>query len=93
MNKCVKIIFRINGTLQGAHAFIQKEARLYQLEGIVQIEGDDGEGSIVVCGDKQGVDTFVDLLHKGTKVCQLEDIQIEPFLKDKDYRGVFRVIE
>ncbi len=93
MNKCVKIAFMIKGTAQAAYAFIQKEARKFNLEGMVQIDGDNGQGTIVACGDKQAVDDFMDLLHKGTKGCELEDIQIEPFLKDKDYRGVFRIIE
>lgn len=93
MNKCVRIVFRIKGVALDACSFIQKEARKYSLEGMVQIEGDDGEGNLVACGHKQDVDDFVDILHKGTKGSSFEDIQIEPFLKDKDYRGVFRVIE
>lgn len=93
MNKCVKIVFLIKGTAQVAFNFIQKEARKFNLEGMVQIEGDDAEGNLIACGDKEAVDEFVDILHKGTKGCSIEDIQIEPFLKDKDYRGVFRVIE
>lgn len=93
MNKCVKIAFMIKGTAQSAYAFIQKEARKYNLEGLVQIDDDNAQGNIVACGEKQSVDDFVDLLHKGVKGCELEEIQIEPFLKDKDYRGVFRIIE
>jgi acylphosphatase len=93
MNKCIKLIFNLIGSAQLAYTFIQKEARKIGLEGMVTIESDDGRGTIIACGNKDMVDDFIDALHKGAKGCQLEDIEIEPFLKDKDYRGVFRIIE
>ena len=42
---------------------------------------------------KEGVDAFLDELHKSAGAAELKEIEIEPFLKDKDYRGVFRIIE
>ncbi len=93
MNKCLKITF--SGAMPEGflHNFIQKNAKKLNLEGTAQVVTSENKVRIVVCGDKDEVDQFIDLLHKGSGKVILEDIQIEPFLRDKDYRGVFRVIE
>jgi acylphosphatase len=71
---------------------IQHHARGFDLEGIVQPVGND-KVKIVVCGEKEQVDSFIDTLHKESTQADIHDIEIEPHVKDKDYRGVFRVIE
>jgi len=88
MNKCLKItitVERIDGFL---HTIVQRNARACGLEGMVQPKG-EGQVQIIVCGKKAKVDDFLDLLHKEP----LHSVEIEPFIKDRDYRGVFRVIE
>jgi acylphosphatase len=71
---------------------IQQHARELDLEGIVQpVEKD--KIKIVVCGKKDDVDSFVDVLHKESTQIPITDIEIEPHIKDRDYRGVFRIIE
>jgi acylphosphatase len=93
MNKCLKITFGADvpeGFLQN---FIQKTAKKFNLEGTVQMIPAEDRIKIVICGPKDKVDQFVDVLHKGSGKAVVDDIEIEPFLKDKDYRGVFRVIE
>ena len=52
-----------------------------------------GKVKIVACGIKDKMDTFIDILHQGSTASRPEDIEVEPFLKEKEYRGVFRVIE
>lgn len=92
MNKCIKIILKTelkDGFLQNV---IQKYARKYELEGVAERWSAD-EVKIIVCGEKGAVDSFVDSIHKEAPKQHVYDIEIEPFLKDKDYRGVFRVIE
>lgn len=93
MHKCLKITF--SGAIPEGflHNFIQKEAKKLNLEGMVQVIATENRIKIIVCGHKDAVDDFVDVLHKGSEKTILEGIQIEPFLKDRDYRGVFRVIE
>ena len=93
MHKCLKITF--HGTIPEGflHDFIQKEAKKFNLEGTVQVLASENRIKIIVCGVKDAVDDFVDSLHAGSGRAMPEDIQIEPFLKDRDYRGVFRVIE
>ena len=91
MNQCLRI------TLKGIvpegflHSFVQKHARKLRLEGTAQSVEDDVR--IVVYGDRDDVSDFLDFMHKGSTAYKPNDIEIEPFLKVKDYRGVFRVIE
>ena len=93
MNKCLKITFSASMPEGFLHDFIQKHAKKLNLEGVVQLIIAEKKVRVIVCGDKDVVDKFVDLLHKGIGKTLLDPIEIEPFLKDKDYRGVFRVIE
>jgi len=93
MNKCLRITLWIQkipkGFLKDA---VQKHANTLKIEGTVQ-SMEEGVIKIVACGKKDTIDAFLDLLHKETLKVAVEDMQIEPFLKEKDYRGVFRVIE
>lgn len=92
MNKCLKIMLIGEHKDGFFHEVALKHARKLGLEGLVQQIVKDLV-KIVVCGKKEDVDTFVDVLHKELDKYKFHDIEIEPFLKDKDYRGVFRVIE
>ncbi len=87
MNKCLKITVTVNKIEGFLHAVVQQQARKCDLEGVVQPVG-EAQIRIIVCGKKDKVDAFVDLLQKEA----ITDLEIEPFIKDKDYRGVFRVI-
>jgi acylphosphatase len=92
MNKCLKITLTVEPKNGFLHNVIQKYARKFGLEGLAQALGKD-KIKIIVCGERDHVDHFVDIIHKESPKENIEDIEIEPFLKDKDYRGVFRVIE
>ncbi len=93
MNKCVKINFAADYPVGFLQEFVQKHARDLGLEGLAQFVPTERNTVVLVCGPKEDVDQFVDLLHRGTGEFQLKDISVEPFLKVKDYRGVFRVLE
>jgi len=93
MHKCLKITFTADfpdGFLQDV---VQKNAQKLDLEGTVQVVSVNNKARIVVCGPKDKVDQFLDVIHKGTAKYVPEEVEIEAFVKDKDYRGVFRVIE
>ncbi len=92
MNKCLRITFSGDFPPDFFRSFIQRNAQKLRVEGTVQLV-QKNIVRIIVCGSKESVDSFVDVLHKGSADVFIEDIEIEPFLKDKDYRGVFRVIE
>lgn len=94
MHKCLKILFGGKFSSNFLRAFIQSSAKKYALEGVAQMHNDESlHVSIVVCGRKENVDSFLDVLHVNAARYGVENIEVEPFLKDKDYRGVFRVIE
>ena len=92
MNQCLRIVFTAKHKLEPLYDFVKKHAQKYDLEGIVQtVEGNNVR--IIVCGERDGIEDFLDALHKNAAEKKMERIEIEPFLKDRDYRGVFRVIE
>lgn len=93
MNKCLKITFPATCPVDFLRTFVQKNARDLNLEGIAQIVTAENSIVILVCGAKEEVDQFVDVMHKGVKSVDIHDIFVEPFVKVKDYRGVFRIIE
>lgn len=93
MNKCVKISFNTEYPENFLRSFIQKHANALDLEGLAQVANLEQRTVVMVCGPKDDVDSFVDILHKGSKDVRLKGVEVEPFLKTKDYRGVFRVID
>lgn len=93
VKKCLKIALDNGVPSTFIRSFVQVHARRLGLEGVAQTIVDEGLVRIVVCGHKDNVEEFLDVLHKGTPSYSPEQIEVEPFLKDKDYRGVFRIIE
>lgn len=92
MKKCLKItlISKIQGgTLRDS---IREVAKKLAIEGTLQLS-DANEMVIVACGEKEKIDDFLDAVHEGFGTYVPEDILIEPFLKEKDYRGIFRILE
>ena len=95
MNKCLRITLLMEPSEDFMKDVIQQSARKYNLEGFCQPIFDKDKGvKVIVCGEKENVDSFVDILHKEQALKDnIKDIEIEPFIKDRDYRGVFRIIE
>lgn len=93
MHKCLKISF-VAGFPEGfLRDFIQKNAQKIGLEGTVQVVSVSRRVRIIVCGSKKKVDEFLDIIHKGSSKHMPEEVEAEAFVRDKDYRGVFRIIE
>lgn len=92
MYKCLKITF--TGDLP--KGFLQKTvlkcARDYPIEGLAQLMMDNLV-KIIVCGPLHEVDSFLDELYDEINDIDLQELQVEPFVKDRDFRGVFRVLE
>jgi acylphosphatase len=92
MNKCLKITVLIDPLQSFSYDMVQKFARKYQLEGVVQLI-DKSKIKIIVSGEKKQVDTFIDTIQKESAGINIQDLEIEPQLKDRDFRGVFRIIQ
>ena len=85
-------MIKIAGAVQADtfKSFIQKQANSLGIEGTVQ---HDGEGLVVyACGLTEKLDQFIDSLYKGLDKSKLKNVTVEPFVSEKDFRGVFRVI-
>jgi len=93
MYKCLKISFAAASMPENfLRTHVQKKAQQLELEGTAQLIKPDKVVKIIVFGPKEAVDDFVDFLHKGPGNNILDDLEVEPFIKDKDYRGAFRII-
>lgn len=93
MNKCLRISFEAKVPLDFLRDFVQKEAQALGLEGTAQTMESSEKMLIIVCGKKQKTDDFLDMLHKELAEYSIQVVEVEAFVKSKDYRGVFRVIE
>lgn len=91
MNKCLRVILSLKSYDEDLIPYIQKAAKKIKVEGTIQ-QQDKKTVKIIVCGDTEDVDAFMDVVYKG-KDEKPVSVDVEPFLKDRDYRGVFRIIE
>lgn len=97
MRKCVKITLTAFGDLDALYKLLKKKLSFDDLEGYAEPSVEE-ELHIVVYGPKEAVDTFVgtfeDAILAENENRKHEMIYFfEPFLKDEDYRGVFRFIK
>lgn len=93
MSQCLRITFIVENSLkQSLFEVIQKEAKKLHLEGVIQAI-ESNKLSIVACGFSDQIEDFLDLVYKQLALKKCNDLEVEPLLKDKDYRGVFRIIE
>lgn len=89
--KCLRIIIAAQVPTEFLQSVVYKNAKKLGLEGTAQlVVGAKNHVRINVCGLPDQLDEFIDLFHSQL---DYEDIEIEPFLKDKDFRNVFRIIE
>jgi acylphosphatase len=71
--------------------FVKKYANNYGLEGSARLVSAN-QVKLIICGDSDKVDDFIDLLYKKFEKYKIEDISVEPYFRERDYRGIFRVI-
>lgn len=94
MNKSLRITLELSEVpSQFLKKVIQKKAQQLELEGTAQLMKPDAVIRIFVTGIKEQVDSFVDFLHKKPGNVEMNTIEVEPFFKEKDYRGAFRIVE
>ena len=91
ITKCLRITIFAT-PVANVHTLLQKTARELGIEGTVQI-ADQKTIKIIACGLKENVDAFIDILHARAMGNNPKNIEVEPFVKERDYRKVFRIIE
>ena len=57
----------------------------------MQLVGDN-QLRIVVCGKSEKLDDFIDYLYDFFLTINARVEELEPFIKERDYRGIFRII-
>ena len=92
MKKCLKIVFSAPVPEQFLQ-LVQRHARSLGVEGTLAVMPAESLVRIIAAGDKDNVDQFLDALYKDGAKAGVHDIMAESMLKEKDYRGVFRIIE
>jgi len=92
MNKCVLITALGDLNNEALQHFLNKEAHTGSLQGTAHAEGND-RIKIALFGAKDNIDHFVDNFYDHSAAFELYDIEVEPFFKNKDFRGVFRILK
>jgi len=90
MKRCIKILIDGTSVPQGFLTFVHDHAKNLRIEGTAQIV--EKQLIIIACGKTENIESFLDSLHAGYKGW-FPDVIEEPFVLNKDYRGIFRVIE
>jgi acylphosphatase len=93
MYKCLRISFDATAHNASVMQTIQQIAKRHDLEGFVQSVVSEKKIMIIACGNSEALDSFLDTLYHDLNKEPIGYIHVEPFLNDKDYRGVFRILE
>lgn len=91
MKRCLKMLIRIEQWDSRWSTDIQKQAQKYTIEGVMQIL-DSTQVRIMICAEDANLDDFIDYLYDFFIERKMQIEELEPFIKEKDYRGIFRVI-
>jgi acylphosphatase len=91
MRKCIKI--KVIGKVQdeGYKTLVQKTAQTLGIEGTLQ-NLEANSVMIHACGISDNLEKFIDTLYRGVGKNDVQDLSTEPFVNERDYRGVFRII-
>jgi acylphosphatase len=91
MSRCLKITVRATGWQSKWHDKIADSAKKLEIEGVLQTV-DEETVKIIACGAEDHLDDFLDDLYELFADSQSYVEEMEPFVKDRDYRGIFRVL-
>lgn len=92
MKQCLKIT--VTGKVQGVgyREFVKKSATQLEVEGVIQ-NLNEGHVTLNVCGTADTLDKFIGILYQGSSKSKVENVAVEPLVNEKDFRGVFRIID
>lgn len=91
MSQCIRMSFSVPDVdVLLLRSFIKDKAPLLFVEGALHILAEHTI-RVVVCGQLENINRFVDALLK-TVDQNYDNLHMEPFLKNRDYRGKFRVL-
>ncbi|MBT3828069.1 hypothetical protein HOL34_03775 [bacterium] len=91
MKKCLSLEFFMEAFPAGFDKKLLRKARLLEVEGYLRVKH-DGQTRLELYGDKDQVDCFVVFVEGLLDEQTLNTFMVEPHTKNRDFRGVFRVI-
>lgn len=91
MNRCLKMTVKMAKWDSDWSTEVQKKAKKLEIEGLMQIS-DDAQITIMACGKDAQLDDFIDYLYDFLLSVNAQIEELEPFIKERDFRGIFRVI-
>lgn len=91
MRTCVKVRFETNDAAKTLKKFVAEQAKAFSIEGVGQETGKTNV-QLLVCGEQDNVDDFVDALYLGSSSIKLYNIEVESCMSDRSFRGVFRIV-
>jgi hypothetical protein len=92
MYKCIKIsVTCIPLHTKIVRQELEQQARILAIEGVMHHR--EGGYDITIAGTKEQIDIFVDRISQCMHERLVHDFEVEAALKERDYRGVFRIIE
>ena len=92
MKQCLKITFLLPDDDNFLQKIIQRYARRLELEGVAQMV-EPKRVQVVACGSKEAIEKLIDTIYQGDSKAHPENVEVEPFTKEQNFRGIFRVIE
>lgn len=97
MRKCVKMVVTDYQDIETFYKTLKKHVNVNAVEGLAEPISDE-ELQIIVYGPKDEVDDFVCAVEDAVSVVVGESnhgssFMVEPFIKEEDYRGIFRFIK
>lgn len=91
MKRCLRMLVNVENWQSDWGLQIQKHAKKLEVEGLMQAL-DDHQLRIMICGESEKIDDFMDFLYDFFVTIEAQISDLEPFIKERDYRGIFRVI-
>lgn len=91
MNRCLKMTVKMAKWEHAWSTEVQKHAQKLQIEGLMQII-DGAQINIMACGKDVNLDDFIDYLYDFLLSVNAQIEELEPFIKERDFRGIFRII-
>ena len=92
MKQCLRITFLLPSNNNFLQKLVQRQARQLELEGVAQMI-DEQRVQVVACGSKEAIEKLIDTIYQGDSKAHPENVEVEPFTKEQNFRGIFRVIE
>ncbi len=92
MKQCMQIVISIKKQHAAFEEHMKAMAQECHIEGVMQFLSKTSL-KVIACGTKEYIEQFIDGLHQKKIVDLFGDLAIEPIFTEKDFRGVFRIIQ